>query len=500
MFCLFFLISAFLGSEQKIRSGDRNEPETMDPAESWENISSFYIMNIFDRLVEIDPDTLKIKPSLSTGWESNKTGTVWIFRLRKGVKFHDGSEFNADAVVFSFRRQMENKFKYGEFVLFKLVFPFLKSVTKTGEYEVKFELSVPFFPFPSTLSVDCASIISPKAIKEKKDRFRESPVGSGPFCFSEWKKGKRITLTANKEYWRGKPVVDKYISFIEPKVDKLFEMFRKQKIEILTAFSLSKMVVFKGYSWVGYSYSPSLSTNYVAFNMKNRYLKRLRVRQAINYMWNRDILKLVYQNHVEPLCSLFPKGMQGYDCDLDNYPASIEKARKLLKKEGLEKGFELTFLLCRTDDLYLHLVNIFSRNLKKGGVKLKVDIVTREVYSDRISKGDFDMTISSWIADYPDPFSIINPLFSEKIQNEGFANFSTGDGNDDIKEMIVQARRIKNPGERDKYYIKLNNLVVERALFIPLYQDINLVLYNKKIGKLKLDRFGKIYIYNIGKK
>ncbi len=500
MLFLLVLTPVLVNCEQKVRYGSRDEPITLDPAEAWENTSSFYIINIFDRLVDIDPDTLKIKPSLAISWKSNKEGTVWSFNLRKGVKFHDGTEFDADAVVFSFRRQMENKYKYGEFVLFKEIFPFLKSVSKTGKYKVEFELIESFFPFPATLSVDCASIVSPTSLMEKKDKFREAPVGTGPYKLSMWKKGKKVIMTSNTEYWKGPAKIDEFMVVIESNTDKLFEMFRKQQIDILANFSLSKMVVFKGYSWVGYSYSPSLDTNYIAFNMNNRYLKRLRVRQALNYLWNKDILKLVYQDHVEPLCSLFPKGMHGYDCDLDNYPISVEKARILLKKEGLQNGFDLNFLLNRMEDLYLQMVNIYSRNLKKVGIKLKVDIVNTEEYISRVKKGEYDLTISGWIADYPDPFSIINPLFSNKIQSEGFANFATGKGNEDIKKMILEARKIKNSKQRDKYYIKLNNIVVKRALLIPLYQNINLILYNKRIGKLKMDRFGKIFIHNIGKK
>jgi len=498
--CLLVLIPALVNSEQIIRSGIGYEPTTMDPAEAWDDTSTFYITNIFDRLVDIDHDTLKIRPSLATGWGSNKDGTIWKFRLRKGVRFHDGNKFDADAVVFSFRRQIENKYKYGEFVLFKEVFPFLKRVTKSGKYEVKFELNAPFFQFPATLSVDCASIISPEAMKRKKEKFREFPVGTGPYILLKWQKGKKVVLSANQDYWKGKPGIDQYISICEPKIDRLFEMFRKQQIDILTIFSLSKMIVLKAYPWVGYSYSPSLSTNYIAFNMKNRYLKKLRVRQALNYLWNKDILKLVYQEHVEPLCSLFPKGMKGYDCDLDNYPISVDKARKLLEKEGLRKGFGLTFVIRRSADLSLHLVDIYSRNLRKVGIRLKVESVSDDEYMSRIKRGEYDMTISSWIADYPDPFSIINPLFSERIQSEGFANFASGQGNEDLKKMIFESRKIKDPEKRDRFYIKLNNMVVKRALLIPLYQDINLVLYNKKIGRLNIDKFGKIYIFDIGKK
>ena len=99
-----------------------------------------------------------------------------IPHLRVGHRY----VFNADAVVFTFKRLLENKYKYGEFVLFKEVFPYLTKVSKAGSHEVVFELSKPFFPFPYTLSVDCASIISPAALVKKREKFRESESGVMP--------------------------------------------------------------------------------------------------------------------------------------------------------------------------------------------------------------------------------------------------------------------------------------------------------------------------------
>ncbi len=491
-------VSMPAGKERVIISGNREGPSTLDPAEAWVNTESNYITNIFNRLVELEPGTYKVKPSLALAWESDAEGKVWTFRLRRGVKFHDGTPFDADAVVFTFERQMEGKYKYGEFVLFKEIFPFLKKVKKIGKYKVQFILKEPFFPFPATLSVDCTSIVSPTAMKRMKAEFRLQPVGTGPYKIKEWRKGKKIVLESFKAYWKGKPGIDRYISIIEPNIDKLFELFRKQKIDILRSFSISKMVIFRGYDWVGYSYSNSLSTSFIAFNMKNRYLRKICVRKAVNYLWNKDILKLVFQDHVKPLCSLFPNGMSGYDCDLDRYPMSVAKARKLLNEEGLQKGFELNFLVTRGSDLHLSIVNIFSKNLKKAGIRIKVDNVGFDEYFSRVSKGEYDLTFSSWIADYPDPFSIINPLFSKKIQSEGLANFSTGE-NIDIIKMIKKARSIKDPVKRERYYKGLNNLVVERALLVPLYQDINLILYNKKQGEIKLNDQGNIDLFMLGK-
>ena len=486
------------GAVNVVRTGNIQEPETMDPAEAWIDTASIYIENIFNTLVDVDPDSLKIRPSLAKSWYSNKEGTVWDFKLRRGVKFHDGTDFDADAVVFTFKRQMEEQFKYGEFVLFKEIFPFLKEVKKTGKFEVRFILKEPFFPFPASLSAGCASIVSPSALEERKENFRLNPVGTGPYKLKKWVAGKMIVLESFKDYWMGKPGIGKYVSVIEPSIDKLFEMFRKQEIDILMSFSISKLVVFRGYDWVDYAYSPSLSTAYIAFNMHNRYLKRINVRKAINHLWNKDILKLVYQNHVQPLCSLFPKGISGYDCDMDKYPLSFETARELLKKEGLEKGFELRFLTVRESDLELPTVHRFAANLKKAGIKIRIINVGYDEYVKKISAGDYDLAFAEWVADYPDPFSIISPLFSEKIQEQGLANFSSTD-NSDIIALIREARSIKDPAVRERFYLKLNNMVVDRALMVPLHQRINLIIYNKRIGKLKHSRLGMIDLFLLGK-
>ncbi len=496
-FCLILFSSVLVG-KMVVRAGDRSEPITLDPAEAWDSSSTIHISNIFDRLVVLDPKTLKVKPSLALSWSSNGKGTVWIFRLRRGVKFHDGTRLNADAVVFTFKRQMEGIYKYGEFILFKEIFPFIKDVVKKGEYEVKFILKEPFFQFPSALSVECASIVSPTAVKKMKDSFRFHPVGSGPFKMKEWEKGKKLVIESYKDYWKGSPGLDSYILIVEPNVDKLIDMFRKQKLDIIYSYSISKLVILDGYDWVRKSMSTSLSITFIAFNMKNKYLKRVRVRKALNFLWNRKIIKLVFQNYVNPLCSLFPKGILGYDCNMDKYPMSVKKAKSLLRKEGLQGGFPLTFLVRKGSDLLLRIADLFSKNLRKVGISVKIVNVDYKQYAKMVKEGKYDLTFSGWIADYPDPFNIVNPMFSQKILEGGLANFSMGD-NKDIVKMIYKSKTIKDPEKREKYYMKLNEIIVERALLIPLYQDINLLLYNKRIGNLKKNHFGRIDLFRLGK-
>lgn len=145
---LLLTLAAPLASIHTVRGGSWREPVSLDPARAWDDTSSFYIANIFDTLVRLDPRTLKIEPSLASRWETSKDGRDWTFHLRRNVRFHDGTPCSADAVVFSFQRQMDpdNPRREEEFPLFYEIFTFLKEVRKLDTYRVRFRLQNPFSP------------------------------------------------------------------------------------------------------------------------------------------------------------------------------------------------------------------------------------------------------------------------------------------------------------------------------------------------------------------
>ncbi len=139
--------------------------------------------NIFDTLVRLNPQTMKIEPSLADSWETSQDGRTWTFQLRRGVRFHDGTPLDADAVVFTFFRQMDpaNPNRLQDFPLFAEIFTYLKDGQKDrSPAQVQFILSEPFFPFLATLTVDCAAIVSPTAVKKSGGRFRAPAGGDRP--------------------------------------------------------------------------------------------------------------------------------------------------------------------------------------------------------------------------------------------------------------------------------------------------------------------------------
>ena len=489
-------LAAPLAADRVVRSGSLREPQSMDPARSWDDTSSFYIGNVFDKLVSLDSQSMRIEPSLGVSWETSQDGLTWTFNLRKGVRFHDGTPFDADAVVFTFFRQMDpaNPNHLTDFPMFNEIFTYLKSVRRIGQYQVQFTLSEPFFPFLPSLTADCAAIVSPAAVKKSGPAFARQPVGTGPFKLTSWQKNKRLVLTANPDYWRGRPLIDEYIDTIDPRVEMLINYFQEGTVDIIYAYSISKMESYRKQDWVQVVTSPYLSVTYAVLNSARPVLRSKGVRQALCHAWDPRSVKLLFQDFVMPVHSLLPQAMTGNVPKETPLDFSLAKAQALLKKEGGGE-IQLEMLLPKDEGLLFQLFSMYAKNLKQVGVKLKLTRLDPAAYAQRIAQGDFDLSYSGWVADYPDPDSILFPLMSERLRKQGFANIS-GCKRKDLPAMLTQARRESDAKKRLSIYRAINRAMVNDGLVLPIYQDKRVILVNRKLGGVQPNPLGRIFIYD----
>jgi peptide/nickel transport system substrate-binding protein len=495
---LLLALALPLAAGGTVRAGSTREPQTIDPARVWDDSSSFYVNNIFDTLVRLDTVTMKIEPSLAVRWETSPDGRTWTFYLRQGVSFHDGTPFNADAVVFTFRRQMQpaSPDRLEDFPLFPEIFTYLKAVRKAGPNQVQFILSEPFFPFLASLTVDCAAIVSPTAVKRLGAAFARQPVGTGPFKLGSWHRNKRLVLVANDAYWRGRPSVDKYIDTIEPRAEMLSKYFQDGTLDILSTYSISKMVSYKKQEWVQVIASPLFSVMYVVLNAARPQLKSRNVRQALCHAWDPRALKLVFQDYVLPIHSLLPPGLDGGVSAETPLGFSLAKAQALLKKEGAGAEIQLEMLVQRDEGLLFQLFSMFAANLKQVGVRLKLTRLDAPEYARRIARGDFDLTYSGWIADYPDPDSMLFPPLSQKLQQQGFATVAAC-GRSDLLQRLTQARREGDAGKRLAAYRAIDRAFVGDGLLLPLYQDKRVIIFNRQLGTIRPNPLGKLSLFEL---
>jgi len=494
---LLLVLAAPLAPERVIRSGSPREPQSLDPARAWDDTSAFYIHNLFDNLVRFDPQTMRIEPSLAASWETSEDGLTWTFNLRQGPRFHDGTPFDADAVVFTFFRQMDpaNPGRQDEFPMFPEIFPFLRAVKKISRHQVQFILSEPFFPFLPSLTVECAAIVSPAAVRKAGKSFARQPVGTGPYRLSSWQKDKRLVLSANPDYWRGRPLVDKYIDTIDARAEMLNNYFQEGQLDIIHAYSISKMVSYKKQDWVQVITAPSLSVAFLVVNDSRPALQSRNVRQALRHAWDPRILTLVYQDFVVPIHTLLPKGLadDGYEAQPAGF--SLATAQALIKKESGGK-LQLEMILLKDDGLLFQLVSLYAKALKQAGIRLKLNRLDPDAYARRVARGDFDLTYSGWIADYPDPDSMLSPLLSEQLQKQGFANI-VGSQRRGLRERLVQARRESDPAKRLALYREIDRAVIHDGLIIPLFQDKKVLLCHRKLGRIQPTPLGRFSLFDV---
>jgi peptide/nickel transport system substrate-binding protein len=200
------------------RSGDASG---LDPARETDGESFYIADNVYDNLVSFINGTTDIEPGLAEKWDVSANGLEFTFYLRKGVKFHDGTDFNADAVVYSLARQFKKDhpaYKYGPWKYWSAMGmdDIIKDVVKVDDYKVKILLKKKEAPFLANLAMQFAAIVSPTAAEKEKENFKSTACGTGPFKFVQWIKDDSIILERNDNYWGRKAYLDRLILKVIP--------------------------------------------------------------------------------------------------------------------------------------------------------------------------------------------------------------------------------------------------------------------------------------------
>ncbi len=264
--------------------GQIAEPKSLDP-QAVTAVNDFRIlMNIYDGLVRYADGKLEVEPALATDWEISDDGLTYTFTLRDGVNFHDGSPFNAEAVVFNFERMLDEDHEYYDTGPFPLSFFFsaIDEVTAIDPLTVEFKLNEPFAPFLSNLAYPTGLIVSPAAVMEHGDEFGRNPSGTGPFRFEEWQSNTRVVVTGNAEYWDGAPSLEAVV--FRPLNDantRVAEMLAGG-IDVMVEVPPTALSQFEG---DGYTIHEQAGPHvwFLILNTREGPFSDVRVRQAANY-------------------------------------------------------------------------------------------------------------------------------------------------------------------------------------------------------------------------
>src|SRR5262245_31206099 len=480
-----------------------NDPATLDPARISDIYSLSVTHQIFDGLVRFD-QTLTISPALAQHWRSSRDGLTWTLFLRKGVKFHHGREVTADDVVFSITRILDPRTGSGAADLFtgiKGAPDFIRGKTKTVEglsaldrYTVQVVLNEAPTPSVSVLAVGHAKIVPKDLVEQQGDAFGLTPVGTGPFKFLRWDRGKEIALAANTESFEGAPRLARLIYRIFPgeTSDLICQEFgRGQLEESPVPPKCRDKVSDPRYQYVR---RPTFSVRFYGFNTRVKPLGDVRVRQAIAHALDRDsVLRDVFQGQHQAARGILPAGMPGYNPELLGPTYNPARSRELLKQAGFPEGRGLSPIAIWSGTKGERIereLTATKRQLAAVGIPLEVQYETDwPAFSRRIAEKRAPMFVYAWHADVPDPDNFLFKLFHTQSPRN-----LTGYSNPIVDDLLFQARRERDAVRRTEIYRRAEQIIVGEAPIVPVWHYTYERLFQSNVRNVEANGLGDAYL------
>ena len=481
-----------------------NDPATLDPGRIADIYSRSVSEQIFDGLVRFD-QTLTITPALAQFWKASRDGLTWTFTLRKGVKFHHGREVTADDVVYSFTRLLDPKVKSGAADLFLSIrgaqeFRDGKAKQVAGliavdPHTVQVTLTEALAPFVSVLAVGHAKIVPRELVEGDREDFGGHPVGTGPFRFVRWDRGKEIVLEANPDYFDGPPHLSRVVYRIFPGDlwDAMYEEFRKGNLEDSPVPTRDYRRIVSAGNQI-YVRRPMFSVRFYGLNARVKPLGDRRVRQALLYAINREaIIEEILLGRFAVARGILPPGTQGFNPSLKGYPYDPERARGLLAQAGYPGGRGLSPITVwssvKLDQLIREQEQI-KGYLEAVGIQVEFKYLTDwPSYSKMLNEGKFPVFLYAWYADVPDPDNFLFKLFYSRSPRNFF-----GYANPVVDDLLLQAQREGNLQRRVELYRRAEQMIVDDAPVIPISHHPYERLFQPYVRSVEVSGLGDPYI------
>ena len=468
--------------------GSGGQPDNLSSGDVTDGDSLYVQLQIYNYLIGNTPGSTELIPELATEWTSSEDGLTWTFKLREGVKFHDDTDFNAEAVVFNVNRWWDPDFEYGfrdEGKLYEIwTYLFggfkgdeasiLTDVRAVDDLTVEFTLAEPFAAFPAAIASAYFGIASPTAIQASGADYGTPSglaVGTGPFVFEEWLSGDRITLSKFEGYWQeGLPKVDQLvISFIEDPAARLAQL-RAGALDFTVDLTPDQLAEIEADANVEAVFRPSFNVGFLALNPSYEPLATPEVRQAIAQAINRPAIVEAFWGELGTTDAHFvPPSMEAYTSgSVGDYEYDPEAAKAAIAEAGYPNGFDLELWYMPVSRPYFPnpkpIAEAFAAELSQIGITVNLQTKDWAAYlEDRNTPPGFQSFMLGWTGDYGDPD---NFLYSH------FGPGATQDlGNYESPEMFAllnKARSETEPKEREKIYQEVDAMLFDKALRIPI--------------------------------
>ena len=481
-------IPADVDTEQIITYAQGADPRGLDPALIDDGESSKPICQMYEGLLKYGDNNTEVEPCLAESWEVSEDGLTYTFKLRQGVKFHDGTDFNAEAVKYNVDRQTVNKTEdmlYADFV-----FGDVAACNVIDDYTVEIVLNKVSTPFLNNLAMSLgAPMVSPTACEANNNNLNEAPCGTGPYKFVRWDKNEAVVMERNEDYWGEKGVAKqivfktitdnsaRVVALTNGEVDIIDGIDANVVDQVTSAGALLNM-------------AEGMNINYLAYNTQR--ITDPEVRKALSQAVNvPELVASLYRGYASEATSILPTFMPGYSADVKQVSYDPEAAAQTLADKGVTELHMLAYTNPRPYNTATGqtLAEALQGYYEKVGVTCSIDSYDWTTYKEKVGTGDYDVCLYGWIGDNGDPDNFMNLLASEDIEIN-VAQYS----DEEFNTMLAEAASTPNGEERNAIYAQMEQKIADECVWLPISHQENLSAYLSNVHNYIAHPTGNVFL------
>ena len=480
------------------------DPRAVDPAYFDDGESAVVSCNMYEGLYQYGKTDAKVSPCLAKDLpEISDDGLVYTIKLNEGIKFHDGTDFNAEAVKASIERQLEpnrnSDMPYASFVFGEEeAGNGVETVEAVDDYTVKITMRAASAPFVKNLAMALASpIVAPSAIEAATDgQAITNPVGTGPYKFVDWTKGASVTLVANEDYWGEAPKTKNLVFKIIAEGNTRLTSLINGECDIISSVdpASADQIVDNGFELFS---EDGMTINYMAFNTETGKCTDQEVRKAVAQAINvEEMVKSIYGDYATVANSVMPTWMAPYTKDVKQTAYDPEAAKKTLADKGITSLQCITYTTARPYNQKggSDLANMIQGYLSAVGVELSITQYDWTTYKTKVQTDPYDICFYGWTGDNGDPDNFMN-LLADTNWSMNVAHWQ----DDEYKALIAEGLKTPDGDARDAIYLQCEEMVAEKQPWVLISHSKNLLGYSPKVKDFYYHPTGVVFFKGVSK-
>lgn len=467
------------------------ETQIMDP-HAVEDTASHWINNqIFDGLVQRTDDQ-GVVPALAESWTFIDERTI-EFNLRQGVLFHNGEEFTAEDVKFTYQRLLDPDARFaGRSRVAMIDAPNIEVIDR---YTVRIPTREPFAPLLTYLAHSSSLIVSKAAVEQYGSDFGANPVGTGPFKLSRWDQGTAVHLERFDDHWRGPAQVERLTFRGIPEASSRTIELETGGVHVAQQIPLTDLRRLESNPNTDLYQYAAMRLNYILFNTQKAPFDDIRVRQALSYAIDiNELAEVAYGDLGTAATGYMNSSIWAFNPDVYMYDQDIDRAKELLSEAGYSNGFSFTMAIDDNPERRM-IAEILGSQFRELGIDMSIEIYEWGAYLQLTAAGNHDMAQLSWLASTGDPHHALHPNYHSG--NIGAANRSHTDLSE-LDDLLIAGMVETDMETRAQIYHEVQRMIAEYAPIIPVTDDREAVGIRSNVTNFQPSSSGYHLFHGVG--